>query len=101
MTSAQLQYLESLDSIRAPWIDREERTFSDLQILLEVVLSLALGRQVVVPQPYALDSLGFLRAAGIVLRARNAARNRNEHLPKDMPFRLHLYGANTFEEAAT
>ena len=99
--TARLQYLESLDSIRAPWTAREDREFSDLQILLEVVLSLALGRDVVVPQPYALDSLGFLRAADIVLEARDVAARRNEDGPKDAPFRLHLYGANTFEEAAT
>lgn len=99
--AARLQYLESLDSIRTPWAPGEDRRFGDLQILLEVVLSLALGRDIVVPQPYALDSLGFLRAADIVLEARDVAARRAKDVPKDAPFRLHLYGANTFEEAAT
>jgi hypothetical protein len=96
-----LQYLESFDSTRSPWIERERRELSDLQVLLEVVLTLALGRQVVVPQPYALDSLGFLRAADTVLHARDLARSQNREGPQDAPFRLHLYDANTFEEAAT
>ncbi|QNE22295.1 hypothetical protein F1D05_35840 [Kribbella qitaiheensis] len=93
MSANRLQYLESLDSVRSPWQMRERRDIHDLQILMEVVLALALGRTVVVPQAYAFDSLGFLRAARDVLRARESAG------VKDSPFRLHLYEAETFDVA--
>lgn len=98
-----LQYLESLDSVRMPWpgptgisdSERQRRDDHELQVFIEVLMTLALGRDVVVPQSYAFDSTGFLSVAHTVLQARNATAI-NEH-----PFRLHLFRANSFEDAAT
>ncbi|MFJ8359166.1 hypothetical protein [Streptomyces sp. NPDC093984] len=97
-----LQYLESLDSVRMPWpgptgisdSERQRRDDLELQIFVEVLMTLVLGRDVVVPQSYAFDSPGFLTLARTVLQARNRAAI-DEH-----PFRLHLFSADSFEDAA-
>jgi len=95
------QYLESLDSVASPWIDKD--TYSapggrslahDLQISLEVLMTLALGRDIVVPQSYAFDSWGFLKVATRVLRERDNAGATSER-----PFRLHLHNAKTLDDA--
>jgi hypothetical protein len=96
-----LQYLESLDSVRMPWpgptgisdSERQRRDDHELQIFVEVLMTLALGRDVVVPQSYAFDSTGFLSVARTVLQARNRAAI-DEH-----PFRIHLFGVDSFEDA--
>ncbi|MFF0389458.1 hypothetical protein ACFYS8_12290 [Kitasatospora sp. NPDC004615] len=92
------QYLESLDSTRTTWPgpDRTAEGHEDelhLQIFTEVLMTLALGREVVVPQSYAFDSFGFQRVAATVLRARDSGA-AGEH-----PFRLHLFGVRSYEEA--
>lgn len=96
-----LQYLESLDSVRMPWpgptdisdSERQRRDDHELQVFVEVLMTLALGRDVVVPQSYAFDSTGFLSVARTVLQVRNRAAI-NEH-----PFRIHLFRADSFEDA--
>ncbi|MFG2694707.1 hypothetical protein [Kitasatospora sp. NPDC048407] len=92
------QYLESLDSTRTTWPgpDRTAEGHEDelhLQIFTEVLMTLALGREVVVPQSYAFDSFGFQQVAATVLRARDSGA-AGEH-----PFRLHLFGVRSYEEA--
>ncbi|MFJ8442426.1 hypothetical protein [Kitasatospora griseola] len=89
----QYQYLESLDSTRTagPGDDLGEEL--QLQIFTEVLMTLALGREVVVPQSFAFDSFGFHRVAATVLRARDSSA------PGEHPFRLHLFGARSYEEA--
>jgi hypothetical protein len=96
---AEFQYLESIDSVSAPWADEgagppAAGLARQHQIFLDVLMTVALGRDVAVPQSYALDSGGFLQVATRFLEARDEARARDEH-----PFRLHLYGAATFEQA--
>jgi hypothetical protein len=92
-----VQYLESLDSVRtgpgSGVADRDAR-LAELQTFLEVLMALALGRDVVVPQSYAFDSGAFLRVAHRVLSARPKAS-------EDRPFRPHLYGPGieTFDDA--
>ncbi|RKE20150.1 hypothetical protein [Streptomyces sp. TLI_171] len=92
------QYLESLDSTRTGWPgagpagDGHDAELH-LQVFTEVLMTLALGREVVVPQAYAFDSFGFLRVATTVLRARSGAA-AGEH-----PFRVHLFGVHSYEEA--
>ncbi|MFJ5230402.1 hypothetical protein ACIQBJ_10955 [Kitasatospora sp. NPDC088391] len=100
---ARYQYLESLDSTRtgrAPTASADMTDTADtyaaelhLQIFTEVLMTLALGRAVVVPQAYAFDSPGFLRVATTVLRARSTAA-AGEH-----PFRVHLFGVRSYPEA--
>lgn len=101
------QYLESLDSVRTPWLastavgsaeEEQRRELHELEVLLEVLLTLALGRDIVVPQSYAFDSWSFLRVAKTVFRARDLAGSaaKDEH-----PFRLHLYNASTYNDAVT
>lgn len=106
MSSMQrLQYLESMDSVRmtAPGavnvsIDRNRQLeeMSQLQSFLEVLMTLALGRTVVVPQSYAFDSWAFLTVAERVLQARGPST-----ASADRPFRLHLFGAgiDSFDDA--
>jgi hypothetical protein len=85
-----VQYLESLDSVRSgrdAGVSDEERRLAELQAFLEVLMALALGREIVVPQSYAFDSGAFLRVAHRVLEAR----------PKDSedrPFRPHIFGTD-------
>ncbi len=93
-------YLESLDSVSSPWTpDWADGRTTDLsaarhvQIFTEILMALILGRVVAVPQSYAFDSWGFLDVASRILQARPASRE------KDHPFRLHLFGAGTFDEA--
>jgi hypothetical protein len=94
-----LQYLESLDSVRSTADEGapDEPTLTDLQAFLESIIALALGRDIVVPQSYAFDSLSFLRVAELVLAARNEAGSVTD----DRPFRLHLFGEGieTFDDA--
>ena len=93
-------YLESLDSVSSPWIGPGDLSGSPdlnsarhLQIFAEVLMALALGRTVVVPQSYAFDSWGFLNVASRMLAARPVAGEL------DHPFALHLFGAETFDQA--
>jgi hypothetical protein len=94
------QYLESLDSAYTPWEERSRiavrnnQSAHELQVYIEVLMALILGRYIIVPRPYAFDSWGFLSAARTVLDARgNAAAS--EH-----PFRMHLPSEDsTYEEA--
>jgi hypothetical protein len=93
---ARVQYLESLDSVRLSRLgpaggtarseDLLEADATQLQVLLEVLMTLAMGRDIVVPQSYAFDSWAFLSVAGRVLDARDVASS------KDRPFRLHVFG---------
>jgi hypothetical protein len=66
----------------------------EVQLLFEVVVVLAFGRTIVVPQPYAFDSLPFLAVARETLAARNAASNLAD---PDRPFRLSLFDARGFD----
>lgn len=98
-----LHFLESLDTARLPWAapdslgaeEERHREHHELQVFTEVLATLALGRELVVPQSYAFDSLGFLRVASVVLEARDRVSSR-EH-----PFRPHLHGADSFEDAVS
>jgi hypothetical protein len=96
------QYLESMDSVRTPFRaaadDDELQEISKLQIFSEVLMTLILGREVVVPQSYAFDSYGFLQVARTFLDARDTAGASAEH-----PFRPHLFGAgvDSFDDAVT
>jgi hypothetical protein len=92
-----VQYLESLDSVRTgpgSGVSEEDARLAELQTFLEVLMALAIGRDVVVPQPYAFDSGAFLRVAHRVLGARPKAS-------EDRPFRPHLFGSGieTFDDA--
>ncbi len=94
-------YLESLDSVSARWVGQRDHDSSAdrskmrrAQIFLDVLMTLAFGRDVVVPQSYAFDSGGFLEVAETVLKAKKSASAANDH-----PFRLHLYGVDSFDQA--
>lgn len=100
--STNLHFLESLDSTRMTWARLTEtggestddwRAY-EIDLLFEVLVSLAFGRTIVVPQPYAFDSLGFMRVASRVLSARDEVKTGDF---VDRPFRLCLFGGNTFE----
>jgi hypothetical protein len=88
-----MQYLESLDSVRVPWLERTNHELDHLQILFEVVLTLALGRVIVVPYSYAFDSYGFAKVAGDVLAARDHSGSN------DVPFRLYLHNVTSYDKA--
>lgn len=93
-----LQFLESLDSVRgAGNRTTPDAGLSEAQAMLETVMALALGRDVVVPQSYAIDSATFLAVAERVLTARQRAGTG----ATDHPFRPHLFGqgVNTFDTA--
>jgi hypothetical protein len=86
-----VQYVESLDSVRtrrAPGDPEDAAHLAELQAFFEVIVVLALGREIAVPQSYAFDSAAFLRVARRVLNARQLAAPDSE----DRPFRPHLFG---------
>jgi hypothetical protein len=92
-----VQYLESLDSVRTgpgSGVSDQDGRLAKLQTFLEVLMALALGREIVVPQSYAFDSGAFLDVASRVLTARPASST-------DRPFRPHLFGERirTFDDA--
>ncbi|MGC3993018.1 MAG: hypothetical protein QM779_02625 [Propionicimonas sp.] len=97
-------YLESADSTGAEYHppgegDDRSRTLAAIrehQLFLEIVAALAMGRTVVIPQPFALDSLSFQRVARRVWKARNDV---NATVPT--PIRLHLNQASSFKEAVS
>src|SRR4051794_11124500 len=87
-------FLESLDPVRGAALqgDADDLVLGldDLHVFTEALLTLALGRQIVVPQPYAFDSVSFLSLAAHVLAARPAG------VPGanvDRPFGWHAHGA--------
>lgn len=87
-------FLESLDSVRGAALEGDADDLvlglDDLHVFAEALLTLALGRQIVVPQPYAFDSVTFLSLAAHVL----AARPRKVAGTKvDRPFGWHAHGA--------
>lgn len=93
-----VQYLESLDSVRsstAAGASEDESQLADLQVHIEVLMTLALGRSVVIPQSFAVDSQRFLSVAEKVLNARGPFVTG-----ADRPFRPHYFGGVTsFEDA--
>lgn len=89
------RYLECFDSVRLSRPDLPSRGYqeyplhneaAELQVFLEVLLTLAMGRSIVVPQSYALDSWAFLSTAKTVLDAKDLVRSQ------DRPFRVRLFG---------
>jgi hypothetical protein len=74
----------------------EEWQALEVQLLFEVLLVLAFGRTIVVPQPYAFDSLPFLSIARTTLRARDSVA-RGERM--DRPFRLSVFYQHGFDAA--
>lgn len=93
-----VQYLESLDSVRssvATGAGEEESQLADLQVVIEVLMTLALGRSVVIPQSFAVDSRRFLSVAEKVLAARGPLVSGS-----DRPIRPHYFGAiGSFDDA--
>lgn len=87
-------YLESLDSVRGASLpgDTDDLMLGldDLHVFTEALLTLALGRQIVVPQPYAFDSVSFLWLAAHVLSARP---KRVPGSKGDRPLGWHAHGA--------
>lgn len=95
--AVRVQYLESLDSVRRIYgvTDPEREALGRLQTLVEVTTALAMGRDIVVPQPFAMDSWSFMVLAYDLLAARDDARVELN----DKPLKLHLYGQQTFRDA--
>ncbi|MFL6076234.1 MAG: hypothetical protein ACJ73S_22815 [Mycobacteriales bacterium] len=94
-----IHYLESLDSVRLPWSGEGGvdpggvGAQHQLQVFAEVLMTLALGRDLVVPQSYAFDSLSFARVAVDLLAA------RNQVAPGARPIRLHLFRSGSYAGA--
>ncbi len=81
-------FLECLDSIAST------SPLDDLRVFLELVAAFSMGRDAVVSQSQAFDSLGFQRAAVRVWKAARASRVSS-------PIHLHLHGAGSFDEAVS
>lgn len=95
----ELQYLESLDSTRmtAKSLGSVESEAESLQVFLDVIVALSLGRDIVVPQAYALDSTAFIRVASSLIGAHN--RRLTQPQPGSLPIRLHLYNQPSYRAA--
>ncbi|GAA0557581.1 hypothetical protein GCM10010172_45720 [Paractinoplanes ferrugineus] len=94
------QFIESFDSIRTgrdatgPFVRQEE----SLQAFADVLVTLALGRDIVVPQSYAFDSLAFLKVADVLVAARDDLFRRKPGVVA-LPIRLHLYRQPSYRHA--
>jgi hypothetical protein len=66
-----------------------------MQVFADTLIALALGRDVAVPQPYALDSTGFLEVASALIEAHTAVRDASGQLP----FLVHLYSQRSYRDA--
>jgi hypothetical protein len=95
--ASRLQYLESLDSVRVTsrTYGSDDAEAESLQAFLEALATLALGRQFVVPQSYAFDSLPFIQVAGAVIEAQSRVVRKGHKT--DLPIRLHLFGTNEYQ----
>lgn len=99
MTGTTLQYLESFDSIRTNLRANEYAArVESLQAFADVLATLSLGRNLVVPQSYAFDSLSFLKIADALIRARSGLSNRSA-TDTALPIVLHLHGHASYKEA--
>lgn len=105
--TASAHFLESLDSVRlTPFTPPHDAAHQRLLIFSEVLMTLALNRDIVVPQSYAFDSWGCAQVAAAVLVARDdvaaeIGKRRavdEEKVPR--PFRVQLHEANSFRDAA-
>jgi hypothetical protein len=68
-----VQYLEALDSVRQPWHDGRRTTAQRLDQIhadMTAVASLAVGRAIVLPEPFALDSWVGMELVNKVAAAR-------------------------------
>ncbi|GAA1167007.1 hypothetical protein [Nocardioides aquiterrae] len=100
-------YLESLDSVRAPVRaigDRvhgisQEQAEQAAAARCEALVALAFGRDIVVPQSFALDSFACQNLVRTVAAAESAAGLAND-LMRPRPVRLHLFKAQRFVDAA-
>jgi hypothetical protein len=94
------QFIESFDSIRTgrgpadAFASQEE----SLQAFADVLVTLALGRDIVVPQSYALDSLSFLKVADTLVVAHDDLFRRKPGAV-GLPIRLHLYRQPSYRHA--
>ncbi|WP_156313093.1 hypothetical protein [Micromonospora sp. HK10] len=91
--------MESLDSIRTNIRAHEYATEAEsLQAFADVLATLSLGRKLVVPQSYALDSLSFLKIADALIRAQSGPSRRSA-IDTEFPIVLHLHGHASYKEA--
>jgi hypothetical protein len=98
--AATLQFLESFDSIRTSRLVASEQAATEsLQAFADVLATLALGREFVVPQSYAFDSPGFVNVAEALITAHGDAF-RGKGRPEPLPLRLHLFHQPSFRAAA-
>lgn len=110
MMARAVHFLESSDSVRSgvslrdgavslPTTSQEEAVD---QLLLETLLTLSLGRDVVLTQSAVLDSYAAQRLIAVVRSAQLlvARGDPSYWLTRERPLRVHLHGADTFAEAA-
>jgi hypothetical protein len=97
--------LECFDSVRLTWSDVQAApdSLGEVfgQLMLETLFTLSFGCDLVVPQPYALDSLGCLYVLSCLDEAHDRLRDEraaHEPLPA-FPARLHLHNADSFRAA--
>jgi hypothetical protein len=108
-------YVESMDSVRMPWkedIDLEPaetgvRKAAEIHCFVEVLTALALGREVAVPQSYALDSHVLHTVARMFVTARDDAGGSGRSAKQERSrrtqclFRLYLHGHRSFDDAVS
>lgn len=91
-------FLESLDPVR--FALAEEQAERLIHVRLEILLALLFGRQIVLSEPVAVDSLGFLRIAQDVIAARNEASLITSVKPFVLAIRSYRLGHQTFQDMA-
>lgn len=93
------RFSESFDSVRhAPDLTKESDYLTDalMHCRIETLISLLFGEQILIPEPYSFDSIGFVEVATEVIRSRKRllanpeTRNILARTPVYYPFALSL-----------
>lgn len=90
-----MQYLESLDAVQQRPDSGGLAPRDRLRLIAETVTTLAMGQDIVVPQPYAVGSLGFMYVAHCIFTAQDNADVPEE----DHPIRINFYDAASYTAA--
>ena len=100
-TGRSLHYLDSLDSVRSAW-DSPVKGDACTLAQMETIVALAFGRDLVMQQSSAIDSLAAQTVVADVAQAYERARKTDEDFwrLRPRPVRLHLFRADTFGDAA-
>ena len=108
MDSRPVHYLESLDSVRSaasrkhPHRVTKDQGDASAQVMMEALIALAMGRDIVLPLSFALDSYACQHLVRTIAAAQHAMAPSEDFWDgQALPLRLHLYGVDSLAGAVS